>query len=115
MDAIEPLNSWVQSDINTTECTVNGLSENTEYTIKVAARTSSGMGPWSTEFRGKTLKSSRIGQYPLLWATSEGLLQSSITGEEAETLISSEAMKVRKEASSLLLSSLARTRDAAVN
>lgn len=36
--------------------TVHNLRERSEYSIKAAAYTSAGRGPWSTEFRGRTLR-----------------------------------------------------------
>lgn len=85
-----------QTDIiNTTYCTIDGLSGDSDYVIKVAAYTSSGIGPWSSEFRGKTLRTPRNGDYPMiLWSAAEGLLQSDVTGDEVENLVSAENMKV---------------------
>lgn len=45
-----------QNDINGLSHTVYKLRERSEYLIKAAAYTSAGRGPWSTEFRGKTLR-----------------------------------------------------------
>lgn len=45
-----------QKMISGSSHTVHNLRERSEYSIKAAAYTSSGRGPWSTEFRGQTLK-----------------------------------------------------------
>ena len=82
-------------DINTTSYTIQNLKDNTEYIIKTAAYTSSGRGPWSSEFRGKTLKIPTDGKYPsILWSAAEGLLKSDVTGENVETLIHNANLKV---------------------
>lgn len=79
---------------NTTFYTIEDLDDDAEYVIKAAAYTSSGNGPWSSEFRGKTLRIPKNGQYPtILWSAAEGLLQSDVTGEEVETLLSQENLK----------------------
>lgn len=80
---------------NTAYYAIDGLQDDTNYLIKAAAYTSSGNGPWSSEFRGKTLKTPENGIYPsILWSASEGLVESDVTGEEVEVLISQENMKV---------------------
>ncbi|KAK6636659.1 hypothetical protein RUM43_010321 [Polyplax serrata] len=79
---------------NSTYFTVDDLDEDTEYIIKSAAYTSSGNGPWSSEFKGRTLKTPKSGRYPsILWSASEGLLESDVTGDEVETLIAHEKLK----------------------
>jgi len=45
-----------QKDVAGSSHTVHDLRERSEYSIKVAAYTSAGRGPWSTEFRGRTLR-----------------------------------------------------------
>ncbi|XP_043279081.1 proto-oncogene tyrosine-protein kinase ROS isoform X3 [Venturia canescens] len=65
--------------------TVHNLREKSEYTIKAAAYTSAGRGPWSTEFHGRTLKDGSHAS--ILWSANEGLLRSDVTGENVETLI----------------------------
>ncbi|XP_066586207.1 proto-oncogene tyrosine-protein kinase ROS [Prorops nasuta] len=65
--------------------TVYNLRERSEYSIKAAAYTSAGRGPWSTEFRGRTLRSGS--QTSILWSANEGLLKSDVTGENIDTLI----------------------------
>lgn len=64
------------SDIKTIQFTVSGLKPGTEYALKVAAYTLSGEGPWSVEFRGKTIHRNTS----LLWSNDDGLLLSDVTG-----------------------------------
>lgn len=45
-----------QKDIAGSSHTVHKLRERSEYSIKAAAYTIAGRGPWSTEFRGRTLR-----------------------------------------------------------
>lgn len=81
-------------NINTTSYTIIGLKENTEYIIKAAAYTSSGTGPWSSEFRGRTLKKPLNLAFPeIIWSAAEGLLKSDVTGENVQTLIHKSIMK----------------------
>lgn len=83
--------------INSSSCTIQNLIENTKYIIKTAAYTSAGKGPWSSEFKGKTLRIPSDGKYAsILWSASEGLLKSDVTGENVETLIHKSNLKVRK-------------------
>ncbi|CAG9787793.1 unnamed protein product [Diatraea saccharalis] len=75
---------------NITESTyiVENLQQDTEYIIKVAAVTSSGSGPWSSEFIGRTLASSPTTLHStLLWSGPDGLLQTDLTGDNLQTLI----------------------------
>lgn len=70
------------------------MKDNTEYVIKTAAYTSSGTGPWSSEFKGKTLKRPLNDKYPsIIWSASEGLLTSDVIGENVQTLIHKANMK----------------------
>jgi proto-oncogene tyrosine-protein kinase ROS len=86
-----------KKNVNTTSYTIQNLKANTEYVIKTAAYTSSGKGPWSSEFRGKTLKIPQDGKYPsILWSAAEGLLKSDVTGENVEMLIHNTNLKVRE-------------------
>ncbi|KAF5278624.1 hypothetical protein FQA39_LY00666 [Lamprigera yunnana] len=81
-------------NINITSCTIQNLEEDREYVIKAAAYTNLGKGPWSSEFRGKTLKISKNGQYPIiLWSAANGLLTSDATGENVQTVIHKNTMK----------------------
>ncbi|XP_029040729.2 proto-oncogene tyrosine-protein kinase ROS isoform X2 [Osmia bicornis bicornis] len=80
-----------QKDIAGSFHTVHNLREKSEYSIKAAAYTSAGRGPWSTEFRGRTL---RDGSHAtILWSANEGLLRSDVTGENIDTLIYKASLK----------------------
>ncbi|XP_065076468.1 proto-oncogene tyrosine-protein kinase ROS isoform X3 [Ochlerotatus camptorhynchus] len=61
------------------------VSPGQEYVIKAAAYTDAGQGPWSTEFRVRTLKDSH--DRHMVWSGSEGLLRSDVIGDSVETLI----------------------------
>ena len=45
-----------QKGISGSTHTVYELGERSDYSIKAAAYTSAGRGPWSTEFKGRTLR-----------------------------------------------------------
>lgn len=66
-------------------CTVLDLIPNTTYTFRAAAYTKAGKGPWSQEFKAKSLKSTD--ERLLVWSTNSGLMQSDIIGENIVTLI----------------------------
>ncbi|XP_053678090.1 proto-oncogene tyrosine-protein kinase ROS [Anopheles nili] len=67
-------------------CDVAGrLEPNRVYTVRAAAFTSAGQGPWSREFRVRTLRTDR--QRHLVWASSDGILRSDVIGEHVDTLI----------------------------
>lgn len=87
---MKDLNSGFTSlykDINATSYTITNLRPNTEYVIKAAAYTSS-RGPWSSEFKGTSLKTDGgIRQPTILWSAAEGLLKSDATGENVETIM----------------------------
>lgn len=84
----------VHKNINVTSSTITNLKENTDYIITAAAYTSLGEGPWSSEFRGKTLKLAKNGKYPLiLWSSANGLLKSDATGENVQTVIQKKYLK----------------------
>ncbi|KAI4460354.1 tyrosine-protein kinase receptor [Holotrichia oblita] len=81
-------------DINVTSYTIKTLKEDAEYVIKAAAYTQSGKGPWSSEFKGRSLRRSKDGKQPMiLWSASEGLLQSDTIGENVQTLIHKSSIK----------------------
>ncbi|KYQ48889.1 Proto-oncogene tyrosine-protein kinase ROS [Trachymyrmex zeteki] len=71
--------------------TVHNLRERSEYSIKAAAYTSAGRGPWSTEFRGQTLRNGSHAS--ILWSSNEGILRSDVTGENIDTLINKACLK----------------------
>ncbi|XP_012234446.2 proto-oncogene tyrosine-protein kinase ROS isoform X2 [Linepithema humile] len=80
-----------QKDIAGSSHTVHNLRERLEYSIKAAAYTSAGRGPWSSEFRGQTLKSGTHAS--ILWSSNEGLLRSDVTGENIDTLVYKASLK----------------------
>lgn len=81
------------SNISTTFYTVTNLEPDTEYLIRVAAY-ANGEGPWSTEFKGMTLRIPKDSNYPLiLWSASEGLLKSDATGENVQSVLHRTMMK----------------------
>ncbi|XP_072751260.1 proto-oncogene tyrosine-protein kinase ROS isoform X2 [Anoplolepis gracilipes] len=80
-----------QNDIVGLSHTVYNLREKSEYSIKAAAYTNAGRGPWSTEFRGRTLRDGSHAS--ILWSSNEGLLRSDVTGENIDTLISKTSLK----------------------
>ncbi|GAB0094112.1 Tyrosine-protein kinase receptor [Sergentomyia squamirostris] len=73
-------------DIRSAHLNVDELKPNTVYTFRAAAYTSAGKGPWSTEFRAKTLNS--LHNRYLIWSSDNGLLQSDVIGDHVDTLIS---------------------------
>ncbi|XP_076667958.1 receptor protein-tyrosine kinase sevenless isoform X2 [Andrena cerasifolii] len=80
-----------QKDIAGSSHTVHNLREKSEYSIKAAAYTSAGRGPWSTEFRGRTLRDGSHAS--ILWSANEGLLRSDVTGENIDTLMYKASLK----------------------
>lgn len=86
----------MQREVNSTYFTIHSLQPDTEYVMKAAAYTSGGVGPWSAEFRGKTLRMTSPEQAPsILWSAAEGLLMSDVIGERVNTLIHRESLKVQ--------------------
>ncbi|KAL1489268.1 hypothetical protein ABEB36_014201 [Hypothenemus hampei] len=76
---------------NTPTVRLDNLTPNTPYILKVFAHTRSGKGPWSSEFRGMTLKEKS--QPLVIWSGSEGLFKSDIAIESFETLIHKSRMQ----------------------
>lgn len=80
--------------INTTSFIIDHLQGNVEYVMRVAAYTTLGKGPWSLEFRGKSLRNPESGKQPtILWSSKEGLFGSDITGENVKVLIKRDVIK----------------------
>ncbi|XP_030754698.1 proto-oncogene tyrosine-protein kinase ROS-like isoform X3 [Sitophilus oryzae] len=75
---------------NSTSFSLNDLTENTEYLLRVLAYTKYGKSPWSSEFRGSTLEKDRNPVF--LWSGIEGLFKSDSTIENVETLIHKSGM-----------------------
>ncbi|XP_015176489.1 PREDICTED: proto-oncogene tyrosine-protein kinase ROS isoform X2 [Polistes dominula] len=80
-----------QNEIAGSSHTVYNLREKSKYSIKAAAYTTAGRGPWSTEFRGRTLRNGS--RASILWSANEGLLKSDVTGENIDTLIYKTSLK----------------------
>ncbi|XP_046814673.1 proto-oncogene tyrosine-protein kinase ROS isoform X2 [Vespa crabro] len=80
-----------QKEIAGSSHTVHNLREKSKYSIKAAAYTTAGRGPWSTEFRGRTLRNGS--RASILWSANEGLLKSDVTGENIDTLIYKTSLK----------------------
>lgn len=79
--------------INSTSYTINNLEADTEYLIKVAAY-ANGRGPWSSEFKGMSLRIPKDDDYPvILWSASEGLLKSDATGENVQAVLHKSMMR----------------------
>ncbi|KAF7989871.1 hypothetical protein HCN44_008545 [Aphidius gifuensis] len=79
-----------QDGIAGTSYTISNLNETTQYTIKIAAYTDAGHGPWSSEFNSKTLHDNSYAS--ILWSANEGLLKSDVTGENIDTLIQKDTL-----------------------
>ncbi|XP_063534702.1 proto-oncogene tyrosine-protein kinase ROS [Cydia strobilella] len=83
-----------RKNINGSMYVVEDLKQDANYTIKVAAVTQSGTGPWSSVFFGKTLASSPTTlNSTLVWSGPDGLLQTDLTGDNLQTLIHREHLK----------------------
>uniref|UniRef100_A0A182VVI6 Tyrosine-protein kinase receptor n=1 Tax=Anopheles minimus TaxID=112268 RepID=A0A182VVI6_9DIPT len=67
-------------------CDIAGrLLSNQVYTVRAAAFTAAGLGPWSREFRVRTLRPES--QHHLVWASTDGIVRSDVIGEHVSTLI----------------------------
>ncbi|XP_042904175.1 proto-oncogene tyrosine-protein kinase ROS isoform X2 [Parasteatoda tepidariorum] len=80
-------NEHVKALINDTIYAIKNLCPNTTYSVKVRAYSTRGKGPWSSEFRGMTLKKSEHSSPYILWGAQEGLLKSDFVGEGVELLV----------------------------
>lgn len=72
-------------NISGTHHPIDNLQPNTNYCFKASAYTESGVGPWSTEFRTKTLRSNHD-RY-LIWSSNGGLQQTDILGDHLHELM----------------------------
>ncbi|XP_058790421.1 proto-oncogene tyrosine-protein kinase ROS [Phymastichus coffea] len=70
---------------------VDELREHALYSIKMAAYSSSGDGPWSPEFKVQTIKKEL--EASIIWATNSTLLHSDLTGENAKLLLNNTALE----------------------
>ncbi|CAG0880732.1 unnamed protein product [Darwinula stevensoni] len=76
--------------VNGTGYTMTDLRPDTFYKVKVRAYSQGGMGPWSSDFLGRTLREEFGETAPILiWSAREGLLQSDITGEHVRPILHS--------------------------
>lgn len=75
----------IENEIKGLHYNVMNLTADTRYRFRVAAYTNAGYSPYSTEFRGQTLKSSH--ERYLIWASHDGLVQSDILGDKIRVLI----------------------------
>lgn len=97
-------------DVNATWCTVHGLREDTPYVVKAAAYTSAGVGPWSSEFRARTLRS-HPPPATVLWSAAEGLLRSDVTADRVEVLVHAASLRDGRSAAPFHAAGLAWWRD----
>lgn len=67
---------------NKTEIVIDSLTARTSYVIRVAAYSSSGQGPWSSEFVVKTLNHN----VSILWGNAQHILISDIMGDFFESI-----------------------------
>ncbi|XP_064488538.1 proto-oncogene tyrosine-protein kinase ROS-like isoform X2 [Ornithodoros turicata] len=75
-------------NITETSATVGNLRPNTVYSVKVRAYSRGGKGPWSSDFIGRTLQTTKTPGYPyMLWSANEALLRSDIVGDNVQPLI----------------------------
>lgn len=61
---------------------IDSLTPSTNYVLRVAAYSSSGQGPWSSEFVVKTLNHN----VSVLWGNAQQILISDIMGDYIETI-----------------------------
>ncbi|VEN47844.1 unnamed protein product [Callosobruchus maculatus] len=89
------LKTIIKTGINASNFIITDLKESTEYILKIAAYTKSGRSPWSSEFRGYTLKNAS--NKSILWSTSDSLLQSNVAGEEITTVLDKKRHRLKME------------------
>ncbi|XP_040173385.1 protein sevenless isoform X2 [Anopheles arabiensis] len=65
--------------------TTGRLLPNRVYSVRAAAFTAAGRGPWSREFRVRTLRPAS--RHHLVWASTDGIVRSDVIGEHVATLI----------------------------
>ncbi|XP_049539733.1 protein sevenless isoform X3 [Anopheles darlingi] len=78
----------------------NLLTPNRVYTVRVAAHTVAGVGPWSHEFRVRTLRAHQQ-QRHLVWASAAGIVRSDVIGDHVQTLLPSVGSNVSADVTSL--------------
>ncbi|XP_042860873.1 proto-oncogene tyrosine-protein kinase ROS-like [Penaeus japonicus] len=84
------------SDKNITRTTYQALNlrPGTFYIIKVQAYSLGGKGPWSREFRGRTLDATQDAPQ-LVWATEDKIVMSNLVGSESSVLVSQETLQAK--------------------
>ncbi|XP_045603691.1 proto-oncogene tyrosine-protein kinase ROS isoform X2 [Procambarus clarkii] len=70
------------------------LRPGTFYIIKVRAYSIGGNGPWSHEFRGRTLDDTDLAP-KLIWAIDKKIIFTNLAGSESSVLISQETLKTK--------------------
>uniref|UniRef100_T1IRG8 receptor protein-tyrosine kinase n=1 Tax=Strigamia maritima TaxID=126957 RepID=T1IRG8_STRMM len=82
------------SNITSLTYTVHNLHENATYYIKVRAYSRSGKGPWSEEFRGRTLRKGDDKSFPfMLWSGRNDILKSNMIATTVEPFINRNAFQ----------------------
>lgn len=61
---------------------IDSLTPGTNYVIRVAALSSSGLGPWSSEFKVKTLNHN----VSILWGNAQQILISDVIGDYVDSI-----------------------------
>ncbi|KAK7028897.1 hypothetical protein SK128_007908 [Halocaridina rubra] len=79
-------------NISGTSYQAKNLSPGTFYIIKVQAYSLGGYGPWSREFRGRTLDNTE-NPPQLVWATDKEILLTNLAGSESSVLVSQETLQ----------------------
>ncbi|XP_025412408.1 proto-oncogene tyrosine-protein kinase ROS isoform X3 [Sipha flava] len=87
--------NWKNIDVNKTEIVIDSLTSSTNYVLKVAAYSSSGQGPWSSEFVVKTLNHN----VSVLWGNAQQILISDIMGDYIQSISLDENDKTIKNSS----------------
>ncbi|XP_042220290.1 proto-oncogene tyrosine-protein kinase ROS-like isoform X2 [Homarus americanus] len=80
-----------RQNITDTSYQATNLRPGTFYMVKVRAYSRGGNGPWSHEFRGRTLDDTSLAPQ-LIWATDKKILLTNLAGNESSVLISQETL-----------------------
>jgi len=83
-------------NITSTSLSISPIKPYTRYSLKVGAYSASGRGPWSTEFHGRSFRAPGPGQKEatIVWGAEEGLIQTDTTGDNLETLVHADMLRV---------------------
>ncbi|XP_066980698.1 proto-oncogene tyrosine-protein kinase ROS isoform X4 [Macrobrachium rosenbergii] len=79
-------------NITDTSYQAKNLRPGTFYIIKVQAYSVGGNGPWSREFRGRTLDASETAPQ-LVWAINREIMITNLVGSEGKVLVSQETLQ----------------------